>query len=74
MSVASRLIRMTFGRKWKMLRSVVIDNAMLKCLADKINEQVSQGKRVSRKFLSEAIWAYEKSGCEKPNNISEKNQ
>ena len=49
-----------------MLRSVVIDNAMLKCLAEKINEQVSQGKRVSRKFLSEAIWAYEKSGCENP--------
>lgn len=57
-----------------MFRSVVIDNAMLKCLAQKINEQVSQGKRVSRKFLSEAIWAYERSGCEKPNNIPKKDE
>jgi hypothetical protein len=57
-----------------MLRSVVIDNAMLKCLAQKINEQASQGKRVSRKFLSEAIWEYEKSGCEKPNNIPKKDE
>tara|TARA_A100001201_G_scaffold124932_1_gene109119 strand:- start:229 stop:402 length:174 start_codon:yes stop_codon:yes gene_type:complete len=57
-----------------MLRSVVIDNAMLKCLAQKINEQVSQGKSVSRKFLSEAIWAYERSGCEKPNNIPKKDE
>ncbi len=63
---------MTFGRKWKMLRSVTIDNDMLRCLAYKINERTEQGKKITRKFLADTIWKYEKSGCEKPNNIFEK--
>tara|TARA_B100001939_G_scaffold317319_1_gene303878 strand:- start:6803 stop:6976 length:174 start_codon:yes stop_codon:yes gene_type:complete len=57
-----------------MLRSITIDNDMLRCLADRINKHIEQGNIVNRKFLSEAIWAYEKHGCEKPNNISKKTE
>lgn len=57
-----------------MLRSITIDNDMLRCLADRINKHIEQGNIVNRKFLSEAIWAYEKHGCEKPNDISKKTE
>ncbi len=45
-----------------MLRSITIDNNMLRYLATKINEEVEQGNKITRKFLSNAIWHYEKKG------------
>ena len=47
-----------------MLRSITIDNNMLRYLATKINEEVEQGNKITRKFLSNAIWHYEKKGRE----------
>ena len=47
-----------------MLRSITIDNEMLRYLANKINEEVEAGNKVTRSFLSNAIWAYEKKGRE----------
>ncbi len=47
-----------------MLRSITIDNKMLKYLANKINEEVEAGNKITRSFLSNAIWAYEKKGRE----------
>ena len=46
------------------LRSVVIDNKMLKYLASAINGEVSKGNAITRSFLSNAIWKYEKKGKE----------
>ena len=45
-----------------MLRSITIDNNMLIYLATKINKEVEQGNKITRKFLSNAIWDYEKKG------------
>tara|TARA_R100000742_G_C4265078_1_gene83058 strand:+ start:454 stop:603 length:150 start_codon:yes stop_codon:yes gene_type:complete len=45
-----------------MLRSITIDNNMLIYLATKINKEVDKGNKVTRKFLSNAIWDYEKKG------------
>jgi hypothetical protein len=45
-----------------MLRSITIDNDMLRYLATKINKEVEQGNKITRKFLSNAIWDYEKKG------------
>jgi hypothetical protein len=45
-----------------MLRSITIDNKMLRYLATKINEEVKSGNKVTRKFLSNTIWDYEKKG------------
>ena len=47
-----------------MLRSITIDNKMLRYLADKINKEVEAGNKVTRSFLSNAIWNYEKKGRE----------
>jgi len=47
-----------------MLRSITIDNKMLRYLATKINKEVEAGNKVTRKFLSNAIWSYEKKGRE----------
>jgi len=47
-----------------MLRSITIDNKMLIYLATKINEEVGSGNKITRKFLSNAIWDYEKKGRE----------
>ena len=47
-----------------MLRSITIDNDMLRHLADKINKEVEAGNKITRAFLSNAIWAYEKKGRE----------
>ena len=47
-----------------MLRSITIDNKMLKYLADKINKEVEAGNKITRKFLSNSIWDYEKKGRE----------
>jgi hypothetical protein len=44
------------------LRSVVIDNKMLKYLATAINDEVNKGNVITRSFLSNAIWKYEKKG------------
>ena len=35
---------------------------MLRHLADKINKEVETGNKITRKFLSNAIWHYEKKG------------
>ena len=43
-----------------MLRSITIDNDMLKWLAEKLNEEASNGKAISRSMLSNLIWDYEK--------------
>ena len=48
----------------QMLRSVTIDNKMLIYLATKINEEVELGNKITRKFLSNTIWDYEKKGRE----------
>ena len=45
-----------------MLRSITIDNKMLKYLADKINKEVESGNKITRSFLSNTIWDYEKKG------------
>ncbi len=45
-----------------MLRSITIDNKMLKYLADKINKEVESGNKITRSFLSNTIWDYEKNG------------
>ena len=47
-----------------MLRSITIDNNMLRYLANKINDEVEAGNKITRSFLSNAIWAYEKKGQE----------
>lgn len=45
-----------------MLRSITIDNNMLIYLATKINKEVKAGNKITRKFLSNTIWDYEKKG------------
>tara|TARA_B100001564_G_scaffold121231_1_gene101149 strand:+ start:163 stop:327 length:165 start_codon:yes stop_codon:yes gene_type:complete len=47
-----------------MLRSITIDNEMLKWLASKLNDNVSEGKLITRSMLSNLIWEYEKRGKE----------
>jgi hypothetical protein len=47
-----------------MLRSITIDNDMLRYLATKINKEIEQGNKITRKFLSNTIWDYEKKGKE----------
>ena len=47
-----------------MLRSITIDNDMLRYLADEINKEVRKGNKITRSFLSNAIWWYEKKGTE----------
>ena len=37
---------------------------MLRYLATKINKEVEAGNKVTRKFLSNTIWDYEKKGKE----------
>jgi len=43
-----------------MLRSVVIDNKTLKYLANKINKEVEKGNKITRSFLSNTIWDWER--------------
>tara|TARA_R110000744_G_scaffold182082_1_gene301265 strand:+ start:1260 stop:1406 length:147 start_codon:yes stop_codon:yes gene_type:complete len=43
-----------------MLRNITIDNKMLRHLAKKINEEVGKGNEITRSFLSNAIWDYER--------------
>ena len=43
-----------------MLRSVVIDNKTLKYLANKINNEVEKGNKITRSFLSNTIWDWER--------------
>ena len=45
-----------------MLRSITIDNNMLKWLAGKLNEEAGKGKTITRSMLSNLIWEYEKIG------------
>jgi polyhydroxyalkanoate synthesis regulator protein len=47
-----------------MLRSITIDNAMLKWIADKINQEVEKGNKITRSFLSQTIWEYERKGTQ----------
>ena len=37
---------------------------MLRYLATKINKELESGNKITRKFLSNAIWNYEKKGKE----------
>ena len=48
----------------QMLRSITIDNKMLNWLAIQINKEVKEGRPITRRFLSNAIWWYEKKGTE----------
>ena len=48
----------------QMLRSVTIDNKMLNWLAIQINKETKEGRMITRSFLSNAIWWYEKIGRE----------
>ena len=48
----------------QMLRSVTIDNKMLNWLAIQINKETKEGRLITRSFLSNAIWWYEKKGIE----------
>ncbi len=47
-----------------MLRSITIDNKMLNWLAIQINKETKEGRMITRSFLSNAIWWYEKKGRE----------
>lgn len=47
-----------------MLRSITIDNKMLNWLAIEINKEIKEGRQITRTFLSNAIWWYEKKGIE----------
>ena len=47
-----------------MLRSITIDNKMLNWLAIEINKEVKKGNKITRSFLSNAIWRYEKKGAD----------
>ena len=48
-----------------MIRSITIDNNMLKLLAGKLNEEAGKGKTITRSMLSNLIWEYEKKGKQK---------
>ena len=43
-----------------MLRSVVIDNALLRYETKKLNEEVEKGNKITRSFLSKTIWDFER--------------
>ncbi len=43
-----------------MLRSITIDNDMLKWLAEQLNKVVEAGNKITRSTLSNLIWKYEK--------------
>tara|TARA_B100001564_G_C20639913_1_gene671581 strand:+ start:145 stop:306 length:162 start_codon:yes stop_codon:yes gene_type:complete len=47
-----------------MLRSITIDNDMLRWLADRINDEITNGNKITRSMLSNLIWEYEKRGRE----------
>jgi len=43
-----------------MLRSITIDNDMLRWLAKQLNKEVESGEKITRSKLSNLIWEYEK--------------
>ena len=43
-----------------MLRSMVISNDLLRYLAKKINKEVDKGNTITRSFLSNTIWDFER--------------
>ena len=43
-----------------MLRSITIDNDMLRWLAKQLNKEVEAGEEITRSKLSNLIWEYEK--------------
>jgi len=43
-----------------MLRSITVGNDMLKWLAKEINKEVEKGNKITRGFLSNTIWKYER--------------
>ena len=43
-----------------MLRSVVIDNALLRYVTKKINKEIEKGNKITRSFLSNTIWDFER--------------
>ena len=52
-----------------MLRSITVDNKMLNWLAIQINKETKEGRLITRSFLSNAIWWYEKKGIENDSSI-----
>jgi|TARA_Y100000996_G_C22407453_1_gene595758 hypothetical protein len=47
-----------------MLRSITIDNDMLNWMAIQINKEVKNGGVITRSYLSNLIWWYEKHGTD----------
>ncbi len=45
-----------------MLRSITIDNKMLTWLASEKNKEIKKENKITRSFLSNTIWRYEKKG------------
>ena len=43
-----------------MLRSIIIDNDMLRWLAERLNKEIEAGNKITRSTLSNLIWEYEK--------------
>ena len=43
-----------------MLRSITIDNDMLRWLAERLNKEIEAGNKITRSILSNLIWEYEK--------------
>ena len=43
-----------------MLRSITIDNNMLRWLAEQLNKETEAGNKITRSTLSSLIWEYEK--------------
>ena len=43
-----------------MLRSITIDNDMLRWLAEQLNKEAEAGNKITRSTLSNLIWKYEK--------------
>jgi len=43
-----------------MLRSITIDNNMLRWLAERLNKEIEAGNKITRSTLSNLIWEYEK--------------
>tara|TARA_Y100000593_G_scaffold55316_1_gene103549 strand:+ start:4764 stop:4907 length:144 start_codon:yes stop_codon:yes gene_type:complete len=43
-----------------MLRSITIDNDMLRWLAERLNKEIEAGNKITRSTLSNLIWEYEK--------------
>jgi len=43
-----------------MLRSITVNNEMLRWLAEQLNKETEAGNKITRSTLSNLIWKYEK--------------